>query len=783
MGGNAGVAPAGSPLGSADGGASIPTLSECLSTTFSPTSAVLSAEALTVPGDSPPAPALDDSLFEGMPVDHEGASPHKRRAPSQAGPTAPASVEQQGFLVAITDMLRGELQAGFATQQSRINEEIGEAMAKVNKRVEAVEKGVTKQLQQTLATIQDLAVKQEKQAVTLVQTGAETKQLVNRVLALEEQLAQLKKDQVQNILQPHGDIHQGLKEAAMAVTTTRTSARYRESTDLKKLRRQAQLTPPGPARRSIFAKEDPSAVRREDELRPIMARWKNNKRGGLGRLLWLLNDILYVSKLPAGLDDGLAILLPKVPAPLEFADTRPIALSNILLKTLAQLLLKRGLPLLRPIGNLQFCKTGSQSVELIMALRRLAQQAHEWREKFWIIKLDVRKAFDSISQQYLSTLVTEKVGDTLPWEARAWLQVIGARGFSADSPSLFSAGIGEAIDQVIQDMEAHEIRGDHPRLPPAPFGIGAFMDDTYVWGANKAWVQQCLHEVVKRFAERGLEINPKKTMVMCSMEEGGSFTIGGQTVNSLGPEAIMPVLGSPVTFVNAPGAIVSEMQHRARKSFHANRQLLCCAEAKLDDRLRSSITLLRSAALWACETWPISDYLLRTANSLQYHYVREIIGRKRKPQEEWLSWNQRRWSSFILRVRWQLLGHVARHPGPTREILSWRNLEWWRAEQQLPDRVRAKHPHQYNTQLDDERKVAKVAGDDWQQVAQHRERWAAKTDEFVLKFDVEWATGKQAQLGNIQQGRSGTAKGKGKRRGHSGRPPAASPGLLAITGG
>ena len=127
-------------------------------------------------------------------MDHEGASPHKRRASSQAGPPTTASVEQQGFLVAITDMLRGELQAGFATQQSRINEEIGEAMAKVNKRVEAVEKGVTKQLQQTLATIQDLAAKQEKQAVTLVQTGAETKQLVNRVLALEEQLAQLKKE-------------------------------------------------------------------------------------------------------------------------------------------------------------------------------------------------------------------------------------------------------------------------------------------------------------------------------------------------------------------------------------------------------------------------------------------------------------------------------------------------------------------------------------------------------------------------------------------------------------
>ena len=198
-------------------------------------------------------------------------------------------------------------------------------------------------------------------------------------------------------------------------------------------------------------------------------------------------------------------------------------------------------------------------------------------------------------------------------------------------------------------------------------------------------------------------------MVICSTVGGDTFRIGDHMVASHGPESIMTVLGSPVTFVNAPAAIIGEMQHRARRSFHANRKLLCCGAARLDDRLRSSVTLLRSAALWACETWPISDYLLKTANSLQLHYIREIIGRKRKPQEEWLRWNQRslrearvivhrnkacggRWSSFILRVRWQLLGHVARHPGPTREILTWRNLQWWREEQQLPDRVRVKHP-------------------------------------------------------------------------------------------
>ena len=128
-----------------------------------------------------------------MTVDHEGSSPQKRRAPSQGSQAAPPAGLQPGILEAITDTLRGELQAAFATQKSRLSEEIGDAMAKMNKRIEAVEKGVSKQLRQTLVSIQDLAVKQEKQAVTLVQTGAETKQLVNRVLALEEHVAQLKR--------------------------------------------------------------------------------------------------------------------------------------------------------------------------------------------------------------------------------------------------------------------------------------------------------------------------------------------------------------------------------------------------------------------------------------------------------------------------------------------------------------------------------------------------------------------------------------------------------------
>ncbi|CAE7301426.1 pol, partial [Symbiodinium sp. CCMP2592] len=665
--------------------------------------------------------------------------------------------------------------------------------------------------------------------------------------------------EVHAILQPHGDVYAGLKEAAFAVTMPRPGERFKESGEPQKAPSRSPMRSRGDTRRrlwkqvhssrkkehkawaqdlarragerswyayrevknqargdkqweealtdkddwreqlakhfqAIFAKEATG----EDRISHEAVRYISLTRRGLARLLWFFNDVLY-----------------KGPSPRGSSFQRRERQTTSLTIT-AQLLLRRGLPLLRPIGALQFCKAGSQSVELILALHPLAQHSHEWQEKFWIIKLDVRKAFDSISQVYLGDLIANKLGDSLPWESRTWLQLIGARGFkvvlgdatvpisqtngvrqgSPDSPSLFSAGIGEAIDQVVEDLRGEPRQGPDPKLPPAPHGIGAFMDDTYIWGSCHSWIQKCLDATQARLRQRGLEINPKKTMVMCSRSAAEGFVIGDRTVPADPPESIMPVLGSPLTFINQPGALVCEMQHRARRGYHANKKILTCKEARLDDRLRSSITLIRSAALWACETWPISDYILKAANSIQYHYIREIIGRKRGPHEEWLSWHQRtlrearmevyrkkccggRWSSFILRVRWQLLGHVARHPSPTRDILEWRNQRWWNAQQRLHPTVGARHPHQFHSQLDDERKVIKTAGTDWMQQAQDREHWQRLLDTFLEQQDVEWATGKQAKLQNIRQAKPPAAKRKA--RAPRGQFPSAA--LLAITGG
>ena len=79
-------------------------------------------------------------------------------------------------------------------------------------------------------------------------------------------------------------------------------------------------------------------------------------------------------------------------------------------------------------------------------------------------------------------------------------------------------------------------------------------------------------------------------------------------------------------------------------------------------------------------------------------------------------------------------GHVARHDCPARDVMLWRNLEWWRGQQALSARVGARHPHQYNATVDVERQLSAVATEQWMQLAGDRLRWYHLQEEFVRKW-------------------------------------------------
>ena len=87
-------------------------------------------------------------------------------------------------------------------------------------------------------------------------------------------------------------------------------------------------------------------------------------------------------------------------------------------------------------------------------------------------------------------------------------------------------------------------------------------------------------------------------------------------------------------------------------------------------------------------------------------------------------------------------------------MLSWKNLRWWRQEQQKPCSQRHTLAGHFNPMVDPERQLKKIAGDAWQEVARDCKVWSMLGGEFLQQFDVPCSTGKQSSLENLVPNRT-----------------------------
>ena len=175
------------------------------------------------------------------------------------------------------------------------------------------------------------------------------------------------------------------------------------------------------------------------ELQQTSHTWANNKSTGPDgisheaarallahpvwgeRLLYVLTTSCTPQTFRAPIDRGITVLLPKVPAPWSGGkhgrSLCPPARGDTRSGT--------GRPYSGP-------RKGRQGIELIATLRRVTTMARDWGVGTYIVKLDVRKAFDSVWQHSMSELVAARLGRLLPRGAQSHRK----RGTNRGKPTL-----------------------------------------------------------------------------------------------------------------------------------------------------------------------------------------------------------------------------------------------------------------------------------------------------------------------------------------------------------
>ena len=275
----------------------------------------------------------------------------------------------------------------------------------------------------------------------------------------------------------------------------------------------------------------------EEELVGATRTWKNNKATGPDgvthellrllmqedewktRIIHMLNDFLYKGALPEAVQQGATILLPKTEGdPPTWGDTRPITLSSAILKWFSQLLLLRGGGRIYKDAPHQWAARGKQAPELLVVLRRVVRHAKEWGVPTWIVKLDIRKAFDSVWQESMGDMVAARVGGLrpggggtqggMPCEARAWLGLLEAREMRI--------AVGDTLTSI---QQTNGVRQGSPDSPVLFSRIVA-----YLWSHDPMHLQALLAALERRLAAHGLLINPSKTAIIHSKPGGDHST-------------------------------------------------------------------------------------------------------------------------------------------------------------------------------------------------------------------------------------------------------------------
>ena len=151
-----------------------------------------------------------------------------------------------------------------------------------------------------------------------------------------------------------------------------------------------------------------------------------NSPVSMSSLTAFFSEILRTGDTPKEWDVSIATLIPKLCPPGEAKHFRPIALASHVAKTFSRLLLARMDPALQPRGEKQFACKHRQPAEMAWLTTHVAHLSREWQADCYMLKLDLRRAFDSVSREKLAGKLIEWAADGYPFEVRCLVRMLAS---------------------------------------------------------------------------------------------------------------------------------------------------------------------------------------------------------------------------------------------------------------------------------------------------------------------------------------------------------------------
>ena len=491
-------------------------------------------------------------------------------------------------------------------------------------------------------------------------------------------------------------------------------------------------------------------------------------------------NILQSGETPAEWDVSLATLIPKICPPGEAKHLRPIALASHVAKTFSRLLLARMEAALQPRGDKQFACKHRQPAEMAWLTAHIAHLSREWQADCYMLKLDLRRAFDSVSREKLASKIIQWASDDFPFEVRCMVRMLassevilalpwedvlihantGVKQGSTESPAIFS----RLMDDILSSIE----RGSEGEVIPEMGCDGcAFMDDVIAWKRTISSMQDFVDELLPKLAEFGLYVQPSKSKLLCLR---GSrrvvLKLGDDIISPMGEDETFTVLNLPISKDNTEMKILQALLDKARSKFGGILHILT-SSAPLKKRIWILNKVVMGTFSWVVGILFPTAAIQSALNHFQYCCVRKMMGLRRLAGETWVDGEarmirlaralvhrleERRWGDCAVAAYWAFTGHRVRgsalpFPSAAAKLSHFRTLSWWNQQQLSLQGQR--HGRHFPFLMNGERRVARAVGEDeWRVATFNRQQWSGFAQTWLQQEAIPWSASRQSAICN-----------------------------------